>query len=70
MISRLLIIVLAFGAAAYRAAGGAWVEAGGLAALGAGLLVLRVLPRQRWLAVLAFAMTAISILVVLMRQAS
>jgi hypothetical protein len=70
LISRTLIILMAFGAAAYRAAGGAWVEAGGLAALGAGLLVLRVLPGQRWLAVLAFALTALSIVVVLMRHAS
>jgi hypothetical protein len=70
LISRLIVIVLAFGAAAYRASEGAWVESGGLAALGAGLAVLRFLPKLRWLAVLAFAMTAVSILVVLMRRVS
>lgn len=68
MISRTLVIVLAFGAAAYRAAGGAWIEATGLAALGLGLLILRVWPKYRAVAWAAFVATAASILLVLLRQ--
>lgn len=67
MISRLLVIALAFGAAAFRASQGAWVEAGGLAALGAGLLILRVWPAQKRVAWGAFALTGLSMLVVLLR---
>lgn len=61
---------MAFGAAAYRASQGAWVESSGLAALGLGLLILRVAPKQRWLAVAAFAVTAATMLVVLLRRMS
>ena len=68
MISRVLIIVLAFGAALYRAGQGAWVESGGLFALGFGLLILRVAPKLTWLAVASFVLTAASMLVVFLRQ--
>jgi hypothetical protein len=68
LISRLLVIVLAFGAAAYRASEGAWVESGGLAALGVGLLLLRIFPKQRWMAVGAFCLTALSMVVSLLRR--
>lgn len=67
MISRLLVIVLAFGAAAFRASQGAWVEAGGLAALGAGLLILRMWPAQKRVAWIAFALTGAAMVAVLLR---
>jgi hypothetical protein len=44
VISRTLVIALALGAAVFRAAQGAWVEAGGLASLGVGLIVLAIAP--------------------------
>ena len=45
MISRYLVIALSFGAAAYRFAEGAAIEAVGLLGLGAGLLCLKLAPR-------------------------
>jgi hypothetical protein len=70
VISRTLVIVLAFGAALYRAVQGAWVEAAGMASLGAGLVVFGASARRpglRPLAWMAFLLTAASILVVLLR---
>jgi Na+/phosphate symporter len=72
MISRTFVIVLAFGAAAYRASQAAWVEAAGLVSLGAGLILLGMAARRPGLkpfAWLAFLLTAVSIGVVLLRGA-
>lgn len=71
MISRLLVIVLAFGVAAYRLSQGAWVEATGLGALGAGLLLLKLSatrPQLRRVAWVAFVATAIAIGAVIVRD--
>ena len=71
MISRLFVIVLAFGAAVYRALQSAWIEAAGLASLGAGLVLLGVAARRPGLkpfAWLVFLLTAASIGVVLIRR--
>lgn len=71
MFSRIIVIVLAFGAAAYRASGGAWVEAAGLVGLGGGLLALRLAAGRlsfRRLAYLLFAVTAFSIAWVIVRD--
>ncbi len=70
MISRTLVIVLAFGAAAYRASQTAWIEAAGLACLGAGLVCLaaaRKRPGLKPLAWVAFLGTAVSMGLVLLR---
>lgn len=72
MISRYIVIVLAYGAALYRLTQGAVVEAAGLVALGTGLVVLRAAPAPspyRRLAWLCFLVTAVSIGVVLARSA-
>jgi hypothetical protein len=71
MISRILVIVLAVGAAAYRLSQGAWVEASGLSALAAGLIALQLAPRRPFLkplAWLAFGVTAAAMVVVFLRQ--
>jgi hypothetical protein len=70
LISRPLVIVLAFGAAAFQISRGAWIEAVGLLGLGAGLLSLRLLPGRKWLAWAAFSVTALAILAVLVRRLS
>lgn len=70
-ISRLLVIVLAFIVAGLQARAGAWVEASGLAALGAGLIVLQLAqtrPRVKPFAWLAFAVTAAAMAVVALRS--
>jgi hypothetical protein len=70
VISRTLIIALALGAALYRALQGAWVEAGGLAALGIGLILLALASRRpalRPLAWVSFLLTAASMGAVLLR---
>lgn len=70
MVSRYLVITLALAAAAYRASQSAWVEAGGLASLGVGLVILSLAARRpalRPLAWLAFLVTAASIAAVLLR---
>jgi hypothetical protein len=70
VISRFLVIVLAFGAAAYQASRGALVESLGLACLGAGLLVLRWSERRpglRQIAWLAFALTAVAVVLAALR---
>jgi hypothetical protein len=71
MISRYLVIVLAFGVAAYRLSHGAWIEATGLGALGAGLILLRMAatrPQLRRTAWLAFLVTAVALGTVLVRD--
>jgi hypothetical protein len=71
VISRLLVIVLAFAAAVAQVSRGAYVEAAGLVGLGAGLLILRQWgrdPRRRWLAWAAFGITAAAMAVVAMRM--
>ncbi len=71
MISRYFVILLAFVAAAYRLAQGAFIEATGLSALGAGLVILKLAagrPALKPLAYLAFLVTALSMGVVLIRH--
>ena len=71
MISRLLVIALALGAAAFKAAQGAWVEAIGLAGLGAGLAALRFVANRsiaRSIAWACFIVTGLTIGVVLIRR--
>ena len=71
MISRTLVILLAFGAALMRAAQGAVVETIGLTALGAGLVLLRVSakrPTFKTYAWACFAATAISVAIVFSRR--
>ena len=72
MISRYIVILLAAVAAAMRAAQGAWVEATGLASLTAGLVALRLAPTRpslKPLAYLAFLVTALAVVVMIIRQA-
>ncbi len=71
MVSRVIVIVLAFAAAAYRASNGAFVEAIGLAALGGGLLALKFAVKRPGLTTAAygcFFVTALSIIVVFVRD--
>jgi hypothetical protein len=69
VISRYLVIALAFIAGAMRIAQGAWVEAAGLFGLGAGLAILRLArPALRPVAYVAFLITALSIVIVLLRR--
>ena len=71
MISRPLVIILAFVAAGIRASQGAWPETFGLAALGTGLVILRAAetrPALRQYAWLCFLITAIVIVLVLLRR--
>jgi hypothetical protein len=71
VISRLLVIALAFGAAVVKAMQGAWVEAIGLAGLGAGLSALRFVTNRsvaRPVAWSCFLLTALAIGIVLIRQ--
>ena len=73
MISRYIVIALAFIAASMRASQGAWVEAAGLACLGGGLVALKLgesRPPLKRVAYLAFLLAAVSIVVVLIRQYS
>jgi hypothetical protein len=73
VISRLLVIALAFGAAVVKAMQGAWVEAVGLAGLGAGLAALRFVDNRsiaRPIAWACFLVTALAIGIVLIRQLS
>ena len=71
MISRYLLIVLAFGVAVYRVTQGAWLAAAGLFALGGGLVVLRAAetrPKIKPLAYVLFGLTALSIAIILLQQ--
>jgi len=71
VISRYLVIGLAFLAAVLRAAQGGLVEAAGLAGLGTGLAILKLAGRRpalKPIAYVAFLATAVSIAIVLIRQ--
>ena len=71
MISRSLVILLAFIAAGFRASQSAWIEVIGLVALGGGLLVLQLSvtrPRLKRFAWICFAVTAVSVIVVFLRR--
>ena len=71
MISRYLVIALAFIAAGFRGSQGAWVEAVGLAGLGAGLTMLKLAARRpalKLVAYLCFLVTALSMAIVLIRM--
>ena len=71
MISRLFVIIIALGAAAYRFATGAHFEALGLLGLGTGLIFLKVgetRPQLRRYAYLSFLITAVVIGAVLYRN--
>jgi hypothetical protein len=73
VISRYLVIALAFIAAAFRASQGAWVETTGLVGLGVGLVVLKLAatkPALRPIAYLAFLVTALAVGVGLGRRLS
>ena len=70
MISRYLVIVLAFVAAGFRFLQGAWVEAIGLASLGLGLSFLKLAshtPSLRLAAYVSFGVTALAIAIALIR---
>lgn len=71
MISRPLIILLALGAAGYRLATGAYLEAGGLLAMALGLTFLQMTPARPVLkaaAAMCFSITAAIIVYVLYRN--
>ena len=71
MISRTLVIVLAFVAAGMRASQGAWVETAGLVGLAAGLLCLRAAEQRRAFktyAWMCFAITAMAMAIVFARM--
>ena len=71
MFSRYLLIALAIGVGCYRAFQGAWLASGGLFALAAGLVVLKLAertPRLRPLAYVCFLATAASIAVILIQR--
>jgi hypothetical protein len=71
VISRYLIITLAFGAAAFRVTQGAWVEATGLGSLGAGLLLLKLAgarPALKPAAWVCFGITICAMGVVILRM--
>jgi hypothetical protein len=69
VISRYLVIALAFIAGAMRVSQGAWIEAAGLFGLGAGLAILRFArPAWRPAAYAFFLATALSIVLVLLRR--
>lgn len=72
MISRTLIIILALGAAVYRATTGALLEASGLLAMAAGLVCLQMAakrPALKSAAIVCFTITAGVIGYVLYRNA-
>ena len=69
--SRSIVIALALGLAAYRASQGAWMASSGLLGLGGGLVVLKLAERRpaiKPLAYAGFALTALSMLIVLLRR--
>ena len=71
MISRYIVIALAFVASGFRFVQGAWVEAIGLASLGLGLSFLKLAshtPALRPLAYLCFVLTGLVIGIVLIRM--
>ena len=71
MISRYLVIALAFVAAALQASRGALIEASGLVGLGAGLVFLKLgtgRPQLKVLAYAAFGVTVLAMIVALIRM--
>ena len=71
MISRYLVITLAFIGAGFRATQGALVEATGLASLGLGLVILKLAatrPGLKQIAWLMFLVTAVAMGMALMRR--
>lgn len=71
MFSRYLVIVLSIGATLYRVSQGAWVEASGLGALAAGLVLLQLAVRRpalKPIAWAAFGVTVVSMAVVFFRM--
>ena len=71
MVSRSLVILMAFGAALYRASQGAVIETIGLTALAAGLVLLKVAekkPTARPIAWMSFGVTALSMAIVFFRM--
>jgi hypothetical protein len=70
VITRYLLIALAFGLGVYRAAQGAWLASAGLFAMAAGLVVLRLAERRpalRPIAYLCFVATALTIAAILIQ---
>ena len=71
MISRYLLIALAFGVGVFRATQGAWLASGGLFALGGGLVVLKLAERKpglRPLAYVCFLATVATIVIILVQR--
>jgi len=71
VISRYIVIALAFGVALFQASRGNWIEATGLAGLGAGLVLLRFAPREpryRRAAYACFVITAVAVGFVLVKR--
>jgi len=71
VISRYLVIVLAVGATAMQAVRGAWLETVGLSGLAVGLILLQLAgarPVLKPLAWIAFAVTAVSMAMVVLRM--
>jgi hypothetical protein len=69
--SRYIVIALALAAAGMRMAQGAWIEATGLSGLAGGLIALRLAPRHpplKRVAYLGFLVTAVTVVVVLVRR--
>lgn len=69
--SRYLVIALAFIAAGVKGTQGGWVEAVGLSGLGVGLAALKLgagRPEARSLAYVAFAVTALAVAALAVRQ--
>jgi hypothetical protein len=71
VISRYLVIALAFGAAVMQFRNGAWLEAVGLVGLGGGLTMLKLAETRPGLkcgAYAGFAVTAIAMFVVIFQR--
>lgn len=71
MISRYLVIALAFGACVVQVSRGAWMEAVGLFGLGAGLTLLKLAESRPILkpgAWAGFAVTAVAIVIVFVQR--
>lgn len=66
MISRYLLIALAFALGVYRAIQGAWLPSSGLFAMAAGLVVLKLAERRRPLRPLAYICFAATATIIVM----
>jgi hypothetical protein len=69
--TRYVLIALALGVGVYRAMQGAWLMAAGLLALAGGLIILKVAERQpalRRTAYLCFAVTVVSLAIILFQR--